>query len=138
MTDCFDVVPIWPRDKSAVVVGVVLRAQPRRSVVFASGGKRSSVELPNLLAALGCERNVYRARTATDRPEPLSAFAGAAYQGPAFTFPGDSDAERLKGFDEEVLGLREIRDIESNVIKDHEKTSDGRVRAEKTSALWKD
>ena len=49
MTDCFDVVPIWPNDESPVVVRVVLRAQAWRTVVFASSRKRRRVELPDLL-----------------------------------------------------------------------------------------
>lgn len=40
MADGFDTVSVWPNDESAVVVGVIARAQAGGSVVFAAGSER--------------------------------------------------------------------------------------------------
>ena len=54
----FDVVPVRADDESCIVVRVVLRAQTRRTVVFATRLQRRAIEGVDLLAILGRERQV--------------------------------------------------------------------------------
>ena len=86
MTDGFDVVPIWPDDECTVVVGVVLRPQPRAAVIFTTSSKRCSVELPDLFSAGCCKGNVYWPRTSTKGPKPEVSLALPTDHGPAFAF----------------------------------------------------
>ena len=54
----FDVVPIWTDDESCIVVGVVVRAQTRRTIVFATCLQSRAIEGFDLLAILGRECQV--------------------------------------------------------------------------------
>ena len=54
----FDVVPVRTNDKSCIVVRVVVRAQTRRTIVFASRLQSRAIESFDLLAIFGCERQV--------------------------------------------------------------------------------
>ena len=54
----FDVVPVRTNDESCVVVRVVVRAQSRRTVVFATRLHSRAIESFDLLAILGPERQV--------------------------------------------------------------------------------
>jgi hypothetical protein len=54
----FDVVPVRTNDESGVVVRVVLRAQTRRTIVFATRFQRRPIECFDLLTILGHERQV--------------------------------------------------------------------------------
>jgi len=54
----FDVVPIRANDESCIVVRVVVRAQARRAIVFATRLQSRAIESLNLLATLGRERQV--------------------------------------------------------------------------------
>ena len=54
----FDVVPVRTNDESGIVVDVVLRAEPRRAIVFAARLQRRAIETVDLLAILGHERQV--------------------------------------------------------------------------------
>jgi len=54
----FDVVPVWTNDESGIVVRVVVRAQTRRTVVFATRLQSRSIESFNLPAIPGRERQV--------------------------------------------------------------------------------
>src|SRR5215831_3977081 len=58
VADHFDVVPVRTNDESCVVVRVVVRAQTRRTVVFATRLQRRAIESFDLLAILGRERQV--------------------------------------------------------------------------------
>ena len=58
----FDVVPVRTDDESCVVVRVVLRAQTRCTVVFATCRHGGAIESFDLLAILGGERQVKRRR----------------------------------------------------------------------------
>ena len=53
-----DVVPVRTNDESCIVGRVVVRAQTRRTIVFATGFQSSAVESFDLLAILGRERQV--------------------------------------------------------------------------------
>src|SRR5687768_3976404 len=54
----FDVVPVRTNDKSCIVVRVVVRAQTRRTVVFATRRQSRAMERFDLLAILGRERQM--------------------------------------------------------------------------------
>src|SRR5258708_33417469 len=54
----FDVVPVRTNDESCVVVRVVVRAQTRRTVVFATRLQSRAIESFDLLAILGRECQV--------------------------------------------------------------------------------
>jgi hypothetical protein len=54
----FDVVPVRTNDESCVVVRVVVRAQTRRTIVFATRLQSRAIESFDLLAILGPERQV--------------------------------------------------------------------------------
>src|SRR5437660_12445100 len=54
----FDVVPVRPNDESCIVVGVVARAQTRRTIVFATRLQSRAIESFDLLAIIGRERQV--------------------------------------------------------------------------------
>jgi hypothetical protein len=54
----FDVVPVGPNDESCKVVRVVVRAQTRRTIVFATPLQGRTIESFDLLAIFGRERQV--------------------------------------------------------------------------------
>ena len=54
----FDVVPVRTNDESCIVVRVVVRAQTRRAIVFATRLQSRAIEGFDLLAILGLEREV--------------------------------------------------------------------------------
>ena len=54
----FDVVPVRTNDERCIVVRVVLRAQTRRTIVFATRLQGRVIESFHLLAILGRERQV--------------------------------------------------------------------------------
>ena len=54
----FDVVPIRTNDESCIVIRVVVRAQTRRTIVYATRLQRRAIESLDLLAILGGERQV--------------------------------------------------------------------------------
>jgi hypothetical protein len=54
----FDVVPVRTIDKSCIVVRVIVRAQTRRTIVFATRLQSCAIESFNLLAIFGRERQV--------------------------------------------------------------------------------
>src|SRR5881396_3337132 len=58
MANHFDVVPVRTNDESCIVVRVVVRAQARRTIVFAARLQSRAIESFDLLAILGCERQV--------------------------------------------------------------------------------
>ena len=58
----FDVVPIWTKHKSCIVVCVVVRAQSRRAIVLTTGLQSQAIESFDLLAILGREGQVKMGR----------------------------------------------------------------------------
>src|SRR5437868_2469848 len=58
----FDVVPVRSNDESCIVVRVVLRAQTRRTIVFATRLQTGAMESFDLLATPGRERQVEMCR----------------------------------------------------------------------------
>ena len=75
VANCFDVVPVRTNDESCIVVLVVVRAQTRRTIVFATRLHSRVIESFDLLAILGRERKVKMRRflrfgTGTMKPYP--------------------------------------------------------------------
>ena len=58
MANHFDVMPVRTNDESCIVFRVVVRAQTRRTIVFASRPQSRAIESFDLLAILGRERQV--------------------------------------------------------------------------------
>ena len=58
MANHFDVVPVRTDDESRIVIRVVVRAQTRRTIVFATRLQSQAIESGDLLAILGRERQV--------------------------------------------------------------------------------
>jgi hypothetical protein len=58
VTNHFDVVPVRTNDESCIVVGVVLRAQTGRTIVFATRLQSRAIESVDLLSILSRERQV--------------------------------------------------------------------------------
>ena len=56
VTNHFDVVPVRTNDESCIVVGVILRAHTRRTIVFATRFQSRAIESVDLLAILCRER----------------------------------------------------------------------------------
>jgi hypothetical protein len=54
----FDVMPVRTDDESCIAVRVVVRAQTRRTIVLATRLQSRALEGFDLLAILGCERQV--------------------------------------------------------------------------------
>jgi len=58
VADHFDVVPVQTDDERCIVVRVVMRAQTRRTIVFAARLQSRAIESFDLPAILGRERQV--------------------------------------------------------------------------------
>ena len=58
MTNRLDVMPVRTNDESCIVIRVVVRAQTRRTIVFATRLQSRTIESFDLLAILGHERQV--------------------------------------------------------------------------------
>ena len=58
MANRFDVVPVRANDESCIVVRVIVRAQTRRTIVFATRFQSCSIERFDLPAIPGHERQV--------------------------------------------------------------------------------
>jgi len=66
MANNFEVVPVRTNDESCIIVRVVLRAQTRRTIVFAPRLKSRAVEIFDLPAILGREGQVEMRRFLLD------------------------------------------------------------------------
>src|SRR5215208_847901 len=104
--------------EGGVVVGVVDRAEARRTVVGASGGDRRCVEGLDRLVVGGLEGDVNRARRrALADPEGGLALTAEASDS-ALEFSQQLVAEGLERGDVEVLAARVLADLQADVI-DH-------------------
>jgi hypothetical protein len=78
VADRFDVVAVGIEHERAVVVGVVLRTQPRRAVVLPAGGQCCAVEGIDAGAILGGDRDVQRLVQLAFAADPEVGLAAAA------------------------------------------------------------
>jgi hypothetical protein len=60
MTDSLNIVPIRPNNEGGIVIGMVVRPDPRRPVVFASGSESLTIELVYLTSLVRREGDVKR------------------------------------------------------------------------------
>jgi hypothetical protein len=118
MADGFDVVPIRTNDEGSIVVRVVLRAQARSTIVFASHLKGSSVEVFDLLATLRREGQMQMCCLLLDPADAQRRLAvRAAKLHAEWTFRDNSYTKRCEYLEEERFALRVVADPEHNVIK---------------------
>jgi len=78
MANYFDVVSVRTNDEGGIVVRVVLRAQTRRTIVFAPRFKSCAVEVFDLAAILGRESQVEMRRLLLDSTDAQRRFAAWA------------------------------------------------------------
>ena len=60
MTDSLEVVTVRSNDEGGIVIGVIVRANPRRTVVFASSSESLTIELVYLTPIVCREGDVKR------------------------------------------------------------------------------
>jgi len=60
MTDNLEVVTVRPNDEGGIVIGVIVRANPRRTVVFASSSESLTIERVFLTTIVCREGDVKR------------------------------------------------------------------------------
>jgi hypothetical protein len=58
MTDSFNIVTVRPNDEGRIVIGVIVRPNPRRTVVFASSSQSLTIELIYLTSIVCREGDV--------------------------------------------------------------------------------
>jgi len=122
MANHFDVVPVRTNDESSVVVRVVLQAQTRRTIVFATRRQSRAVEIFDLPAVLGREGQVEMRRLLLDSADAQRRLAfWATKLGTERPLRDNSYAERFECLEEERLARFIVADSEYNVIK-HEVT----------------
>src|ERR1043165_3396984 len=116
----FDVVPVRTDDERCVVLPLVLRAQARCTIVFATRLERCTIERFDLLAILGLERNVEMRRLlfgleqAQGSVGPWRRQLDTVGRGP---LSEHNDAERFECLEEERLASCVVADSKFDVVK---------------------
>src|SRR5258706_10671160 len=115
----FDVVPVRTNDESCIVVRVVVRAQTRRTIVFATRLQSRAIESFDLLAILGRERQVKMRRlllglVQAQRSLTLWAELDTVRRRP---LRDNSYAERFECLEEERFARCIVTDSEFDVVK---------------------
>src|SRR5215475_4930568 len=108
MADGLDVVAVGVEHEGAVVIGVIVRSQPRRAVVFAAGLERCRIKGINGIAILGREGEVHASFDGLAAADPKLRASLGAKSGLVF-------AARLLGGDlhqEVIAQRRESHEIE--------------------------
>src|SRR5690606_36558692 len=114
--DGFDIVPVWIEYESGIVVGVVMRPQPRRAIVPTAGGDCRGVERIDFGARGRCKGDMDWARGCA-RCEPELGLAAAEPGGGAAAFRKlhlHLDAERLQRSRIKGSGAGEVAHIEAD------------------------
>src|SRR5204863_9901186 len=120
VADHFDVVPVRTNDESCIVVRVVVRAQTRRTIVFATRLKSRAIESFDLLAILGGERQVKMRRLLLGLVQAQRSLTlWWAKLDPVRRRPlrDNSYAKRLECLEEERFARCIVADSEFDVIK---------------------
>src|SRR5258706_518612 len=115
----FDVVPVRTNDESCIVVRVVVWAQTRRTIVFATRLQSRAIESFDLLAIRGPESNMKMRRlllglVQAQRNLTLCAELDTVRRRP---LRDNSDAERFECLEEEDFARSIVADSEFDVIK---------------------
>src|SRR4026208_2583669 len=115
----FDVVPVRTNDESCVVVRVVVRAQTRRTIVFATRLQSRAIESFDLLAILGGERQVKMRRLLLRFVQAQGSLTLCAKLDPIRRRPlrDDSYAERFECLEEERFARCIVADSAFDVVK---------------------
>ncbi|OGP00075.1 MAG: hypothetical protein A2Z93_00760 [Curvibacter sp. GWA2_64_110] len=117
MTDCFDVVTVRSNDEGAIVIGMVMRTKTRCTVVFAAGLQCCAIEVPDLLAILGRERDVQRRRFFGSLEQPKRRLALRPHAETVFAFHDDPYPERLERLQKERLACGVVGNAKSKMVE---------------------
>src|SRR6266568_4393424 len=116
----FDVMPVRTNDKSSIVVRVVVRAQTRRTIVFATRLLSRAIESFDLLAILGRERQVKMRRLLlglVQAQRSLTLCAAKLDTVRRRPLRDNSYAERFECLEEERFARCIVADSEFDVVK---------------------
>jgi len=116
----FDVMPVRINDESCIVVRVVVRAQTRRTIVFATRLQSRAIESFDLLAILGRERQVKMRRLLLGLIQAQLSLTFWAKLDTVRRRPllDNSYAERFECLEEERFARYIVADSEFDVVKD--------------------
>jgi len=118
----FDIVPVRTNDESCIVVRVVVRAQTRRTIVFATRFQSRAMEGFDLPAILGRERQVEMGRLLLGLEHAERSLAVRAELDAVLPLKDNRYAERFECLEEERLARCVVADSEYDVVK-HEFSS---------------
>jgi multidrug efflux pump subunit AcrA (membrane-fusion protein) len=115
----FDVVPVRTNDKSRIVVRVVVRAQTRRTIVFATRLQSRAIESFDLQAILGRERQVKMRRLLLGLVQAQRSLTSWAKLDAVRRRPlrDNSYSERFECLEEERFARCIVADSEFDVVK---------------------
>ena len=119
MANHFDVVPVWAYDECGIVVRLVVRAQTRRTIVFAASGQRRAIKRVDLLAILSDEGDVkmgwlFDGLKQTQRSRSLGVQFDTVRRRP---FRTRSQAKRFERFQKKRFARCVVADTEFDVIE---------------------
>ena len=117
MTDSLNVVTVRPNDEGRVVIGVIVRPNPWRAVVFASGSESLTIDLVYLTAIVCRESDVQWQRLTFCGAEPKGRLLRPPKSGGVRKFHHNSNPLWRKRLKEEGLACFEIAHTNTNVIK---------------------
>jgi hypothetical protein len=119
MANGFDVVPVRTNDESRIVVRVVLRAQTRSTIVFATGRQGRTKKRIHLLVTLGRERQVeMRGVLLLNSADAQGRFTvRTAKLDTEWPFRKNGYPERFERLEEKRLARCIVADSEYDVIK---------------------
>ena len=111
--------PVRTDDESRIVVRVVVRAQPRRTIVLATRLQSRAIERFHLPAILGGERQVQVRRLLFGLVQAQRSLALRAQLDTVCrrSLRDDRDAERFERLEEEGLARCIVADSEFDVVK---------------------
>src|SRR5439155_11626978 len=116
----FDVVPVRTNDESCIVISVIVRAQTRRTIVFATRLQSRAIESFDLLAILGRERQEEMRRLLLGLAKAQRSLALWTKQLDTVgrrSLRDNSNAERFECLEEERSARCIVADSEFDVVK---------------------
>ncbi|ODU19283.1 MAG: hypothetical protein ABS94_00020 [Variovorax sp. SCN 67-85] len=117
MAYSLDVMTVRSNDEGGVIVRVVVRAQPWRTVVFAACFRRCTVERIDLAAALRCECKVQRNRTVRALVNPERRLTVATQAGPMRSLHCQADSQRRKSAQKKCFAGLAVAGTDADVIE---------------------
>ena len=117
MTDSLNVVAVRPDDECRIVIGVVMRANPRRTIVLTSGSQSLFIELVDLASTVCNEGKVEGQRVALCRAQPKRGLLRPPKPRGVRKFHHDTNAQRRKRAQEERLACFQVTHSDTDMIK---------------------